>query len=328
MNKTIIFPAATIVALALLLTIGLQHGIDRPVPENLNETDQPGQTRISKMESGSPRSTVGAARGQVRLNSGYTSASAVNRLTSATASSAQKTSVPLERDAYMEALLAQMEADGRDNAMVHYAFAMELAPAPPTERQSELISMVLKDGWDDRADELLPYLLQWHHAISQIHQGASLDYAKGIGFDKGIDTPVPDFLKVQLAAKMMAAYSRYLESKGMKYEARRQIQSLMKMGGDFNGSDNVTISHLIGTAVETVALNQLSALSAAGVYTGYEREAIKYLAALDLGERQVMVSAGAEWKMFENFGSGIDAGKVPGLSIAIRSKPADSNPLV
>lgn len=180
------------------------------------------------------------------------------RNTSSTAH--QTTSAPKERtpadptDAYLDTMLAKAEQEGKDNALLHLALALKLAPDTPTEKQLEMINYVLDHGWDEKSIGLLPYLQEWLPAFEELQAGALVDYASG---PAGSDTTVPNFLKAQIAAKMLAVYSQYLESQGQNNEALQALQVVIKTGGNLQSPDNYLISDLVGIAMQNIGLKAL-----------------------------------------------------------------------
>ncbi len=256
----IIIAAALAVALILLPRYAPDYApfsSDTPGRDSAEAHD----TKITRLdEASAPRihprdSSLGDL---ARSNKARPATSATRALNPATTDT--QTSVPLQQEAYLAAMTAMMEKDGRDNALVHYALAFELAPDRPTDEQAALIKLVMEEGWDERAMPLLPYLLAWQAAFEKLHHGASVKYARGIGVEQGANTPVPNYLKAQNASKMLAVYSRYLASQGRAAEGLQQINTALSMGRDFNSPDNLIISNLVGTAIENVALRQISHL--------------------------------------------------------------------
>ncbi len=208
-----------------------------------------------------------------------------DRRSSATANREEETSQPLKQEEYIAALMAQLEKDGLDNALLHYALAFELAPDNPTAAQMDLIKRVMEEGWSEDAEELLPYLEQWEPAFAKLYEGAHIGYARGLGSEMGMQVPVPRFLIAQNSARMLGVYSRYLESQGRYAEAAAALEVMMNMGRDFKSPDNILLSGLIGTAVQNMALRQIASLAEKKGYAGSERQFIDK-------HRQVDVSQG------------------------------------
>ncbi len=219
--------------------------------------------------------------GRSALSGSRSATSASGQTTASIAADSETTVSDLHGEKYILALLAQQEKDGKDNALLHYALAFELAPDPPTEEQKRLIKQVMEEGWDARADSLLPYIKAWEAAFREIEAGAALDYARGVGFEKGFDTPLPNFLMAQSAGRVLAAYSAYLASKGEFLEAQKYIGIAFTMGRDLMSLGNTAISHLVGTAITAVGLRQLSALTNADQLGGNERAIIQTLQNLE-----------------------------------------------
>lgn len=200
---------------------------------------------------------------------------------------------PAAANAYLDALLAQMEKDGRDNAMIHYILATELAPDLPPGSMADFITLVMAEGWDSRADELLPYLMEWQAALEELQKGAALDYSNALG-NAANESPGFNSVKLQYLSKMAAVYARYLESQGQYEEAAHQIRNLMTMGRDLGNADQMPVSHMLGTAIKAIGVKQISQMAASDHLTGYERQVIQELARFDGGELQTLKSIQAE----------------------------------
>lgn len=202
----------------------------------------------------------------------------------------EQTSQPLRQEEYIAALMAQLEKDGRDNALLHYALALELAPENPTEEQLKLIKRVMEEGWSEDAEELLPYLMHWEPVFTKLYEGAQVGYARGLGAEMGLRVPVPNFLAAQNSARMLGVYSRYLESQGRYGEAAAALEVMMNMGRDFKSADNLMISTLIGTAIQNMALRQVTSLTEKKGFAGIERQfidKIRQIEASQVGMNQV-----------------------------------------
>ncbi len=241
----------------------------------ITRLEEPSGARIRARDR--PRSTF-----QTPVKSGVATSATVVQDTSTTDTG---TTVPLQQEAYLLALMAMMEMDGRDNALIHYALAAEVAPPHPSSEQVALIELVLREGWDERAEPLLPYLLAWQDAFEKLHFGADLNYARGIGYEMGQNTPGPNYLKIREAPKMLAVYSRYLESQGQGGDALRQLETILSMGRDFNSPDNTIVTNLIGTSFEDFGLRQLSEIVSSDALTPSQLAAANdHLKNVELGQ--------------------------------------------
>lgn len=200
----------------------------------------------------------------------------------------------LMQQSYVEALLTQMEQDGKDNAMLHYALAFELAPENPTNEQRALINKVLDEGWSEEANELLPYLMEWEAALEEIMKGAALDYARGPNPETaGWETPSPDMQTAQSASRMVSVYSRYLESQGRLEEARVVVQAALSMGQDFAYQGNLSVVSMVGNGIQSMGLRQVRQMAEAGVYKGVEQQAIAALREAEIS-RPFLLTAEAD----------------------------------
>ena len=245
---------------------------------HITRLDDPSAAEINRTKTGRP--SKGSPSGSRSPN---TTTTASNSTTEETTESAFK------NPAYIRALLEQQEKDGKENALIHYALAFELAPAIPTEEQAKLIKLVMDEGWDERAESLLPYLMAWQDTFREIEAGAAVGYARGIGYEKGFDAPTPNFLTANIAAKLLAVYSRYLASKGQTVEAQKYLSVALTFGSDFGSADNTLISHLIGAAIKTISLRQISDLADANQLGGTERTVLQNLH--DIEQKQLPVTA-------------------------------------
>jgi len=166
---------------------------------------------------------------------------------------------------YLRATELLKRKEGRDNALYHYALLDGIYPGNWTGAQNDLANRVIKEGWSEEADPLLPLVAVWQRGFEEIRKGAALDYAQGIGFEKGPRTPVPNFLAVQTAAKMLVVQGRYRKFQGKPAEALDDYLDVLTMGRDFSSPGNLLISHLIGIAVRNIALKPVYNLVYSGV---------------------------------------------------------------
>lgn len=260
--------AVAAIAVVLIALSGFRTDKSHETSDIAMTSDSQDATRIGTID-GTEHTKLSSRSHRPFVSRDHTSVTKVGDISSSHTRnklSDDETSEPLYQEQYLAALIAMMEKDGKDNALIHYALAFEMAPDNPTPEQMRLIKQVLEEGWDERASGLLPYLAQWQAAFAEIQKGVDLNYARGIGTEMGANTPVPNFLKAQNAAKMLAVYSRYLESQGKNGQAMDQITMAMTMGRDFNSPDNTMISGLIGTAIQSIGLKQMAAMADAGVF--------------------------------------------------------------
>ncbi len=170
----------------------------------------------------------------------------------------------VEDDPMLKALLELKERDGRDNALIHYQLAGKLMPGVPRGDQIELIKQVLEQGWSEEANVLLPYIATFRPMFEEIRKGVALDYAMGIGWEKGPATPIPNFLAAQISAKILCVEGRYFESQGEYQKALDNYMTALTMGRDYSAPEGTLISHLISIAIESITLKQLHHLVASG----------------------------------------------------------------
>lgn len=169
------------------------------------------------------------------------------------------------RRPYLQELLALKEKDGRDNAMIHYVVAGWSMPNVPSESTLDTtITSVLKNGWNAKADCLRPYLKAWQPGFREIRKGVGLNYARGVGFEEGWQTPVPDWLATQRSAKALCVEGCLFESEKRYSDAMDDYLTALGMGHDFTSAGNILISYLIGIAGENQALKRINLLAASG----------------------------------------------------------------
>lgn len=174
------------------------------------------------------------------------------------------TAATAQNDPMMKALLELKEKEGRDNALIHYQLASKLMPGIPQGVQTDLINQVLKQGWSDEDNALIPYIATFQPMFEEIRKGTALDYAMGVGWAQGPATPVPNFLAGQISAKMLCVEGRYLESQGQYRKALDNYMTALTMGRDYSAPEGTLISYLISVAIESISLNQLHHLVASG----------------------------------------------------------------
>ena len=161
-----------------------------------------------------------------------------------------------ERNEMLEALLEMKKKDGKNNALIHYTQMADVNPPIPDSTQRELVERILGEGWSQEAESLRPHVIAWQRVFKEVRAGAALDYAKGIGY-RGFNTPVPNFLVVQYAAKMLCVEGRMFEFDGKHGQAMEDYLTVLAMGRDFMRPEQTLISGLIGIAVESIALKQI-----------------------------------------------------------------------
>jgi hypothetical protein len=160
----------------------------------------------------------------------------------------------------VEALLDLQEKEKRPNALLYYMVAGFMQP---DHRNMPLIGDVMRDGWNENAAPLKPFIESWQPAFRVIRKGVALDYAKGV-VSRRPDQEVPDFLTAQRAAKALCVEGRYFESLGKNREALENYLAVLTMGRDYLSPDNGQISSHIGISVTSIGTGQIRALVAAG----------------------------------------------------------------
>ena len=182
------------------------------------------------------------------------------------ATSAQPNRYPPQ--SYMDSLERIKKQDGRDNALIHYTLAAWAMPKTNELPESEMMKAILKEGWGTGAVVAQAAIDRCQMSFLEVRKGAALDYAKGIGIEKGAHTPVPNFLAAQMLAKMLCIQGRLFEQKGKPADALDNYLTVLTTGRDFSSAGNDTlISFLISVAVDNIALTQIHQLVVSGKLT-------------------------------------------------------------
>lgn len=176
---------------------------------------------------------------------------------------------PSMDERFMAELLKLKQREGRDNALIHYVKAGQIAKfsnddMDTLEPLKPIIKRVLSDGWDDKASELLPLLQRCQPAFPEIRQGTTLNYAKNIGVPQGMSTPVPQFLAIQTLCQMLCVQGRLLESQGKDADALDHYLLALTMGRDFGARGATMIGALISKACLVISTKQITRLAASG----------------------------------------------------------------
>lgn len=164
----------------------------------------------------------------------------------------------------LTALTAMKERDGRDNAMIHYVVAAGLQPVAPNSPQRALIKQVLERGWSIQANALMPCLAEYQPAFEEIRKGVALDFAQNLGLEYGFETPMPDLLAAQTAAKMLCVEGRFYESQRNYAGALDRYLTALTMGRDYGAPGATLIGALVSLAAESIALDSIQDLVVAG----------------------------------------------------------------
>jgi hypothetical protein len=168
-------------------------------------------------------------------------------------------------DDLLKALLLIKQKDGRDNAMIHYQVANLMLGDDATKIPPDWIKYVLENGWSQQAAVLLPYLARLHPMFVRIRKGVALDYARNVGWELGVEAPVPNFLAGQILAKMFCVGGAYFESQGKYREALTEYYlPALTMGRDYGKPAGTLIGGLISVAVQSIALDSIHALISSG----------------------------------------------------------------
>jgi len=166
----------------------------------------------------------------------------------------------------LEDLLKLKEREKRDNALIHYIVGIWSAPEIPhgSSPIATTITQVLKEGWSADAECLRPYLAAWQVGFREIRKGVALDFAQGIGFEKGRETPVPNFLGIHYAVKGLCMEGCLFESEGRYADALDNYLATLTMGRDLTSPGNTMTSDLVGYRCENIALYRIRRLVCGG----------------------------------------------------------------
>lgn len=160
----------------------------------------------------------------------------------------------------MPVFLKWKAENGRDNALIHYEMAAALMPRKLSPAQRDLIEDVLEHGWSERAAPLVPLLATLQPMIGEIRKGAALDYARAIGWEMGLDTPIPNYRRVLEAARIVCAEGRNFESRGQYGKSLDNYMIVLTMGRDYATSGATLISALIWPQTQRISLDQIEHL--------------------------------------------------------------------
>lgn len=183
---------------------------------------------------------------------------------------------PPDEDPWLLAIKKKVAEDGRDNALLHYHDANRTAPPIPNDIQGELLQKVLREGWSEDTAALGPWLDLWNESFGHIRSGVAVDYAAGIGWEKGHATPVPNFLHAQTAGKALCASSARKLAQGDTEGALDDALTALKFGCDMGAEGGVLISSLISIALENVALRQIGNVVASGALTREQLDRVRF----------------------------------------------------
>ena len=166
---------------------------------------------------------------------------------------------------FLEDLLKLKEREKRDNALIHYVVGIWSAPEIPNGSPIDTaITQVLNEGWSADAECLRPYLAAWQPGFREIRKGVALDFAHGVGFEKGYATPLLNFLNIQYAAKGLCVEGCLFESEGRYSDALDNYLAALAMGRDFTSPGSTLISDVVGYSCENTALERIRRLVAGG----------------------------------------------------------------
>lgn len=164
---------------------------------------------------------------------------------------------PSSPGAFLTALLAQQQKDGRDNALIHYERAAQFFPGDDDKLSTD-ISNVLKNGWKDNAtSQLEAYLAAAKPMLDEMRAGAALDHVKPIP-QHGVSTPVPNTLALMTSAKLLCAEGRRFESDGKYADAIHEYLTVLTISRDLMLPGQSLIAYLVGIADTRLALRQLA----------------------------------------------------------------------
>ncbi len=169
------------------------------------------------------------------------------------------------QDGFLRAAREIRESTGRDNALIYYQEASFLAPGhTPDAATDELLRKVVREGWSDDARRLMPFLQSWNAAVSRLQQGVAIDSAEGIGAHSGMATPVPNFLALTTAARVLAVQGRFYEHQGQHDQALSRQLATLRLARDVGSRNNTLIAALISVSTQGIAHEGLSSLVKSG----------------------------------------------------------------
>ncbi|HBF34781.1 TPA: hypothetical protein DDW35_09480 [Candidatus Sumerlaeota bacterium] len=172
---------------------------------------------------------------------------------------------------YLTELIKLRDKDGRDNALIHYevsGWALSdnalFGKDGLDDKSQDVMKNTMAQGWNAESSRLLPFLEMYQSTFAEVRRGAALDYAKNIGCERGMQTPTPDYLVMQIVAKMLCVEGRYFESQGLYAKALDNYLTVLTLGRDLGGADQMIIGNFISIAVQNLTMKPLSDLLAGG----------------------------------------------------------------
>ena len=118
---------------------------------------------------------------------------------------------------------------------------------------------IIRNGWKGQNQKLQEFLASQSpvmDAAAQAGQAAPFSLPPY----QDADSPIPNFLKIQIIAKMISTDARRLESTGMADSAAERAVQAALLGDIFCAKEQCLISHLIGGACLTLSCKTLESI--------------------------------------------------------------------
>lgn len=194
------------------------------------------------------------------------------------------TLAPADPPSWESVVQTHLQQSSSREGLERFLAVYEALGEPLTERlqpHSDLLGAIQREGWKGNTLALEPLLDELQPVFAEAHTLAAFD---SVDFPAATDfsTPVPNFLRLQLLFKAMAADARRLEAQGRLDEALARALDVTAMSSLLQDTDVTMIQHLIGVAGMSIGLRTAEAiLPAPGLSEAALRDAQARLMRLD-----------------------------------------------
>ena len=163
---------------------------------------------------------------------------------------------------------------GDDNSLLYYVMAsvlfeefnIQYSGGCPLNNNDAVVTFLNRantEPWSQDFDILILYFKTLKPILNLVHSGRLMD--KNIHVEpRGADTPIPNFLTIQIYSKLLAARANYNFSIGNTDQAVSDLLDTIVCGYSFRGKNAILISQLIGVAIEKIGLNMADTIISSG----------------------------------------------------------------
>ena len=176
---------------------------------------------------------------------------------------------------HLTSYVDELKKFGNDNSMLYYIMASKLFeefsaqyhdgcnPLLSSNSLDSALNPACRESWNDDFQILTLYFETLEPILELVHTGRLMD--KSINVEqRGPDTPVPNFLGIQLYTKLLTARANYNFSIGNTDQAVSDLLDVIVCGSKFRGKNAILISQLIGVADEKIGLRMASIIVSSG----------------------------------------------------------------